>query len=54
MEMEETVQVAASTMMNTVLTSNKMIGDAATKYTKHAVKNVKKRVVHPYNIQKRQ
>jgi hypothetical protein len=54
MEMEETVQVAASTMMNTVLTSNKMIGDAATKYTKHAVKNVKKRVAHPYNIQRRQ
>ena len=54
MEMEKTVQGAASTMMNTILTSNKVIGDAATKYTKHAVKNVKIRVAHHYNGRKRQ
>jgi hypothetical protein len=54
MEIEKTVQGAASTMMNTILISNKMVSDAATKYTKHAVKKVKKRIAHHYNNRNRQ
>lgn len=49
MEIEKTVQGAASTMMHTILISNRIIGDAATKYTKHAVKRMKKKVAYRYN-----
>ncbi|HEY7733233.1 MAG TPA: hypothetical protein VIB07_00405 [Nitrososphaera sp.] len=45
---EKVVQGAASTMMNTIIVSNKMIGQAATRYTKHAAKAVKKGVTHHY------
>jgi hypothetical protein len=53
MYIEKNVQGAASTMMTTIMTSNKMVGNTATKYTKHAVRGVKKRVVHHYNTRKR-
>lgn len=45
---EKVVQGAASTMMNTIIVSNKMIGHAATRYTRHAAKAVKKGVTHHY------
>lgn len=45
---EKTVQAAASSMMNTIVVSNKMIGRAATRYTRHAARAVKKGVAHPY------
>ena len=45
---EKSVQAAASTMMNTIVVSNKMIGRAATRYTRHAAKAVRKGVTHPY------
>ena len=45
---EKVVQGAASTMMNTIIVSNKMIGQAATRYTRHAAKAVKKGVTHHY------
>lgn len=45
---EKTVQAAASTMMNTIVLSNKMIAGTATKYTRHAARAVKKGVTHPY------
>lgn len=47
MYIEKTVQGAASTMMNTIVASNK-ISNAATRYTKHAVRKVKKQVTHRY------
>ncbi len=45
---EKVVQGAASTMMNTIIVSNKMIGQVATRYTRHAAKAVKKGVTHHY------
>lgn len=45
---EKTVQAAASTMMNTIVVSNKMIGRAVTRHTRHAAKVVRKGVTHPY------
>ena len=45
---EKTVQAAASSMMNTIIVSNKMFGKAATHYTRHAARTVKKGVTHPY------
>jgi|GEM_PF-2287928 len=45
---EKTVQAAASSMMNTIVVSNKMIGRAASRYTRHAARTVKKGVTHPY------
>jgi hypothetical protein len=50
---EKTVQAAASAMMNTIVVSNKMIGQAASKYTRHAARTVKKGVTHPYYRQRR-
>jgi hypothetical protein len=52
MYIEKTVQGAASTMMNTIVASNK-ISNAATRYTKHAVRKVKKQVTHRYYRQLR-
>lgn len=49
---EKTVQAAASSMMNTIVVSNRMIGSAAHRYTKHAARTVKKGVTHPY-VQRR-
>jgi hypothetical protein len=46
---ERTVQAAASTVMNTIVVSNKMIGKAATRYTRHAARTVRKGVTHHYN-----
>ena len=46
---EKTVQAAASSMMNTIVVSNKMIGRAASRYTWHAARTVKKGVTHPYS-----
>lgn len=45
---EKTVQLAASTMMNTILVSNRRVGRAATRYTRHAARAVRKGVTHPY------
>jgi hypothetical protein len=45
---EKTVQAAASSMMNTIVVSNRMLGKAATRYTRHAARTVKKGVTHPY------
>ena len=50
---EKSVQAAASSMMNTIVVSNKMIGHAATRYTRHAARTVKKGVTHPYYRQRR-
>ena len=50
---EKTVQAAASSMMNTIVVSNRMLGKAATRYTKHAARTVKKGVTHPYYRQRR-
>jgi hypothetical protein len=50
---EKTVQAAASSMMNTIVVSNKMIGRAATRYTRHAARTVKRGVTHPYYRQRR-
>src|SRR5262245_7727144 len=49
---EKTVQAAASTMMNTIVVSNKMLGRAASKYTRHAARAVRKGVTHPYYRQR--
>ncbi len=46
---ERTVQAAASTVMNTIVVSNRMIGKAATRYTRHAARTVRKGVTHHYN-----
>ncbi len=48
MYQEKTVQAAASTMMNTIVLSNKMIGRAASRYGKHAARAVRRGVTHPY------
>lgn len=45
---EKTVQAAAASMMNTIVVSNKIVGQAATRYTRHAARAVKKGVTHPY------
>lgn len=50
---EKTVQAAASSMMNTIVVSNKKIGSAASRYTRHAARTVKKGVTHPYYRQRR-
>lgn len=50
---EKSVQAAASSMMNTIVVSNKLIGSAATRYTRHAARTVKKGVTHPYYRQRR-
>lgn len=50
---EKTVQAAASSMMNTIVVSNRLIGKAATRYTRHAARTVKKGVTHPYYRQRR-
>jgi hypothetical protein len=47
MYFEKTVQGAASTMMNTIVSSNKLITRAATN-TKHAARKVKKKAHHYY------
>lgn len=49
---EKSVQAAASTMMNTIVVSNKMFGRAASKYTRHAARAVRKGVTHPYYRQR--
>ena len=49
---EKSVQAAASTMMNTIVVSNKMLGRAASKYTRHAARAVRKGVTHPYYRQR--
>ena len=49
---EKSVQAAASTMMNTIVVSNKMLGHAASKYTRHAARAVRKGVTHPYYRQR--
>lgn len=49
---EKTVQAAASSVMNTIVVSNKMIGQAATRYTRHAARAVRKGVTHPYYRQR--
>jgi hypothetical protein len=49
MEIEKTVQGAASIMMSTILIPNKTISNVATKYTRHAVKKVKNGVAYRYN-----
>ncbi len=46
MEIEKSVQGAASTMMITILTSNKTISKIAAKYAKYAVKKVNKRAAY--------
>ena len=51
---EKTVQAAASSMMNTIVVSNTMIGQAATRYTRHAARAVRKGVTHPYYYRQRQ
>jgi hypothetical protein len=48
MELEKTVQGAASIMMSTILTSNKTISNVAAKYTRHAVKKMKNGVAYRY------
>ncbi len=48
MYQEKTVQAAASTMMNTIVLSNKMIGRAASRYSRHAARAVRRGVTHPY------
>ena len=50
---EKVVQSAASSMMNTIVVSNKQIGRVATKYTKHAARAVKKGVTTPYYYRQR-
>lgn len=50
---EKTVQAAASSMMNTIVVSNKMLGQTATRYTRHAARTVKKGVTHPYYYRQR-
>lgn len=50
---EKSVQAAASSMMNTIVVSNKMIGRAASRYTRHAARTVKKGITHPYYRQRR-
>lgn len=49
---EKSVQAAASTMMNTIVVSNKLLGQAASKYTRHAARAVRKGVTHPYYRQR--
>jgi len=53
MYLEKTVQSAASTMMNTFVTSNKMISKAATN-TRYAAKKMKKKAHHYYRQSRQQ
>ena len=46
MEIEKSVRGAASTMMITIIASNKTISNIAAKYAKYAVKKVKKRAAY--------
>jgi hypothetical protein len=53
MYLEKTVQGAASTMMNTIVSSNKVITRAATN-TRHAARKVKKKAHHYYRQSRQQ
>lgn len=53
MYLEKTVQGAASTMMNTIVSSNKVIARAATN-TRHAARKVKRKAHHYYRQSRQQ